>query len=109
MPGAVLSTGAARAAGEYQQLGASWWLCRLPPAVREHRATVVRGSTRPEQPQPAVTRRGAAQPGVVHLRPGIEGIWWVGRDGAVTAIRDVRGLHYLRIMLQRPGADIADA
>jgi hypothetical protein len=31
----------------------------------------------------------------------------VGREGAVTAIRDVKGLYYLRIMLQRPGADIA--
>jgi hypothetical protein len=53
-----------------------------------------------------VTRPAAAQPGVVHLRPGGGGIWWVGRKGAVTAIRDVKGLHYLRIM-QRPGADIA--
>jgi len=40
------------------------------------------------------------------LRPGRGGIWWVGREDAVTAIRDVKGLHYLRIMLQRPGADI---
>ena len=30
----------------------------------------------------------------------------MGREGAVTAIRDVKGLHYLRIMLQRRGADI---
>jgi hypothetical protein len=72
---------AARAAGEYERLGASWWLRRLPPAV-------------------------PGQPGVVHLRPGEGGIWWVGREGAVTAIRDVKGLHYLRIMLQRPGTDI---
>ena len=73
---------AARATGEYERLGASWWQRRLPPAVRG---------------QPA---------GVAHLRPGGGGIWWVGREGAVTAIRDVKGLHYLRIMLQRPGADI---
>ena len=77
---------AARAAGEYERLGASWWLRRLPPAV---------------------ARPGVAEPGVVHLRPGGGGIWWVGREGAVTAIRAVKGLHYLRIMLQRPGADIA--
>jgi len=74
---------AARATGEYERLGASWWLHRLPPA-----------------------RPGVAQPGVVHLQPGGGGIWWVGREDAVTAIRDVKGLHYLRIMLQRPGADI---
>ena len=97
---------AARAAGEYERLGASWWLRRLPPAVPGQEATVARvGGGRPEA-HPAVARPGAAQPGVVHLRPGGGGIWWVGREGAVTAIRDVKGLHYLRIMLQRPGADI---
>jgi hypothetical protein len=97
---------AARATGEYERLGASWWLHRLPPAVPGQRTMVVRGSGRPEQEHPAVARPGVAQPGVVHLRPGGGGIWWVGRVGAVTAIRDVKGLHYLRIMLQRPGADI---
>jgi hypothetical protein len=74
---------AARAAGEYERLGALWWLRRLPSAVPR-----------------------AGQSGVMHLRPGADGIWWVGREGALTAIRDVKGLHYLRIMLQRPGADI---
>lgn len=84
---------AARATGEYERLGASWWLHRLPPAVPGQRAMVMHGAGQPEQ-------------GVVHLRPGGGGIWWVGREDAVTAIRDVKGLHYLRIMLQRPGADI---
>ena len=92
---------AARATGEYERLGASWWLHRLPPAVPGQRAMVVRGGGRPQQKNPAVAR-----PGVAHLRPGVGGIWWVGREGVVTAIRDVKGLHYLRIMLQRPGADI---
>jgi len=86
---------AARAAGEYERLGASWWLRRLPPAAPGQPATVARGG-RPEE----------ARRGVVHLRPGGGGIWWVGREGAVAAVREVRGLHYLRIMLQRPGADI---
>jgi hypothetical protein len=117
---------AARATSEYERLGASWWLHRLPPAVPGQRAMVVRGGGRPEQEhlavarpgvaqpgvvqpgvvQPGVVQPGVVQPGVVHLRPGGGGIWWVGREGAVTAIRDVKGLHYLRIMLQRPGADI---
>jgi len=92
---------AARATGEYERLGASWWLRRLPPAVPGQRAMVVGGGSQPEQEHPAV-----AQPGVAHLRPGGGGIWWVGQEGAVTAIRDVKGLHYLRIMLQRPGTDI---
>ena len=86
---------AARAAGEYERLGASWWLRRLPAAAPGQRAAVARGG-RPEE----------ARRGVVHLRPGGGGIWWVGREGAVAAVREVRGLHYLRIMLQRPGADI---
>jgi hypothetical protein len=108
--GELLGTGdaqqwAARAVGEYEQLGASWWMRRLPLAVPGQRAKLVRAD-RLEEAHPAVTRPGAAQPGVAHLRPAGEGIWWVGREGAVTAIRDVKGLHYLRIMLQRPGADI---
>src|SRR4029077_14985354 len=74
--------------------------------VPGQRAMVVRGGGRPEQEHPAAARPGAAQPEVVHLRPGGGGIWWVGREGAVTAIRDLKGLHYLHIMLQRPGADI---
>jgi len=86
---ALLGTGdagawAAQAAGEYERLGASWWRDRLPAG-----------------PGPA-----AAPPREVHLRPGADGIWWAGFQGSVTAIRDVKGLHYLRILLQRPGADI---
>ena len=73
---------AASAASEYERMGASWWLHRLAPVISNGR------------------------PGVAHLRPGEGGVWWVGRDGALTAIREVKGLHYLRIVLQRPGADI---
>jgi hypothetical protein len=75
----------ARATGLYARMGAGWWLHRLPsagPGARQGR------------------------PGVVHLRPGDGGIWWVGREGSVTTVRDVRGLHYLRLLLQRPGIDI---
>jgi hypothetical protein len=97
---------AARAAAEYERLGASWWLHRLTPVMSRQRAKMKDGGGRPEETHPPVARPGVAQPGVVHLRPGGGGIWWVGREGAVTAIREVKGLHYLRIMLQRPGADI---
>jgi hypothetical protein len=71
---------AAGAANAYERMGATWWL---------HRDRHV--------PQ----RRG-----VVHLRPGEDGIWWVGHDGALSAVRDIKGLHCLRMLLERPGTDI---
>lgn len=74
-----------RAAAAYQRMGAPWWLGR------------VQGSGLPQQ-RPAL---------VVHVRPGEEGVWWVGFEGAVTAVRDVKGLHYLRLLLERPGLDVA--
>ena len=63
--------------------------------------------SRPRRPTTAATGLEETHPRVAHMRPGGGGIWWVGRDGALTAIRDAKGLHYLHIMLQRPGADIA--
>ena len=79
---------AARAAGEYQRLGASWWRDRLPAGAGPRSGS-----------WPTAARE-------VHLRPGEGGIWWAGFQGSVTAIRDVKGLHYLRVLLQHPGADI---
>ncbi len=71
---------AARAAGEYERLGASWWLRRLPPAAPGHRANAVRAGGRPEEAYPAVARPGAAQPGVMHLRAGgAASGGWAGR------------------------------
>lgn len=74
-----------RAADSYQRMGASWWLNRLPSVGIPLRRPVL----------------------VLHLRPGEDGIWWIGRDGAATAVRDARGLHYLRFLLQRPGVDVS--
>lgn len=65
----------------YEQLGAPWWRQRLGP----------------DRPQP--------QHGTAHLRPA-DGIWWVGRD-EVSSVRDMKGLHYLRLLLQRPGVQIS--
>lgn len=44
---------------------------------------------------------------VLHLRPGDDGIWWVGRDDRPSAVRDMRGLRYLHLLLSRPGLDVA--
>lgn len=90
---------AARAAGEYERLGAAWWRGRLPPGAAARAATGT-GPVSGPAPAPVPAPREA------HLRPGEGGIWWVGFQGSVTAIRDVKGLHYLRILLQRPGADV---
>jgi hypothetical protein len=44
---------------------------------------------------------------VIHLHPGGEGRWTIGREGATAEIAAVKGLRYLRHLLQRPSADIA--
>ena len=67
----------------YQRIGATWWLQRL-----------------------ALPR---SRPGVAHFAASSTGVWNVGRDGHLTALRDMKGLQYLRILLQRPGVEIAAA
>src|SRR5262245_57411280 len=41
----------------------------------------------------------------VHFHQNDTG-WTVGRDGATAVLPDVKGLHYLRHLLQRPGLDV---
>jgi hypothetical protein len=41
----------------------------------------------------------------VHFHPNETG-WSVGRDGATAVLPDVKGLHYIRHLLQRPGMDV---
>jgi hypothetical protein len=74
----------ARSAGQaYQRMGAAWWQSRVRSAA------------------PAAPRTD-----VQHLRPGDGGIWWFGPDGATTTIRDMKGLRYLRLLVDRPGIDL---
>jgi hypothetical protein len=76
---------AATAADAYGRMGAVWWARRAsPPSPRPPAAPIV----------------------VAHLRLGSDGIWWLGRAGALVAVRDVKGLHYLRLLLARPGLDV---
>jgi hypothetical protein len=72
---------ATSARSAYRRMGATWLLDTLDAAPR-------------------------AEPDVVHLRPGSDGIWWVGRDGAASAVRDMRGLRYLHLLLSRPERDV---
>lgn len=67
-----------RALACYVRLGAAWWYDRL----------------RDWQPP---TRAGVA-----HLHPIQDGLWLIG-PGSGTPVRAVRGYHYLRLLLARPG------
>jgi hypothetical protein len=77
-----------QASAAYLRLGAACWLPRLDTQLGEHQ----------------VRRPPAAA--VVHLRPDGAG-WLVGYDGATFALPDLKGLHYLRELARRPGADVA--
>ena len=74
--------GAARSA--YRRIGARWWADRLtvPPAPADVGVTVV------------------------HLHEA-DGTWTVGRDGATVELPDLRGLHHLRMLVARPGSEVA--
>lgn len=74
------------AASLAERFGAKWW-------VRTFRAGAV--ATSP------------AQPGIAVLRPGGAGVWLVGRDGATVAVRQMKGFHYLRVLLRQPGVEIS--
>ena len=69
---------AASAAAAYHRIGARWWLQRL-------------------------ALPGA---GVAFLVAGTDGVWTVGTAGAIATIREVKGLRYLRLLLERPGTQI---
>ncbi len=71
----------------YERIGAGWWRDRLAaPAAGVARATPV----------------------TVHFHQN-DTRWTVGRDGATAVLPDVKGLHYIRYLLQRPGEDVAAA
>jgi hypothetical protein len=71
----------------YERIGARWWRDRLagPPggAIRE-------------------------SPVTMHFHQNDAG-WLIGRDGATAVLPDVKGLHYIRYLLQRPGQDVEAA
>jgi hypothetical protein len=69
----------------YERIGARWWRDRLA------------GAPGGAAPATAVT---------VHFRPNDAAGWIIGRDGATAVLPDVKGLHYLRHLLQRPGLDV---
>jgi hypothetical protein len=85
----------AAAQAAYRRLDAPWWLRRVsaPPDL-PHGAP-------PAAPRPAARRS-------VELRrlPG-QAVWAVGPAGDARLLPDMKGLHYLRALLQRPEAEVS--
>ena len=81
-----------RARRAYRQLGADWWARRLPMG-RPHETAPSAGATR-----------------ILHLHPaeteGTNRLWCVGREGANRMVPSMRGLEYLRLLVEQPGVDI---
>jgi tetratricopeptide (TPR) repeat protein len=74
----------AQAVTAYDQVGAVWWANRCQSG-----------------------RPSTASTGEIVLRPTRGGTWEIGPAGATVSIRDIRGLHYLRLLLAHPGRDIS--
>ena len=68
----------------YRRVGARWWERSLGGA-------------------PAVVSKS---PCPMHLEPD-DGSWRVGAVGETFTLADLKGLHYLRYLVQRPGIDVA--
>jgi hypothetical protein len=69
----------------YRRMGAVWWLRRVSDPARSNQLPVE----------------------VVHLHPAADGLWTVGPHGATHTVPALRGLQYLRMLLDRPGADLS--
>jgi hypothetical protein len=70
----------------YLRIGASWW---------ERQLGAGRTASAPARP----ARR-------VHLRQDGSGLWSLGDDGSTFELADLKGLHYVRYLVERPAADI---
>ncbi|MFN2625927.1 MAG: hypothetical protein ABR520_07575 [Mycobacteriales bacterium] len=82
------------AATAYRRLGAPWWLRRVSAPQGDHAVPVA------AEPGPAVR--------TVELRrlPG-RAVWSVGPADDARLLPDMKGLHYIGALLQRPDAEIA--
>jgi hypothetical protein len=85
------------AASSYDRIGARRWHDQLPATAPVPAPALVVNL------HPVAAR---LQPHAVGPDPGAETGWMVGRPGVAQLLPDLRGLHYLRILLQRPGEDV---
>jgi len=74
------------AASLAQRFGATWWVRRFSSGT---------------------VATSPARPGTAVLRPGGDGVWHIGRDGVTVAVREMKGFHYLRVLLRQPGVGIS--
>jgi hypothetical protein len=85
----------AAAAAAYRRLDAPWWLRRL---------------TAPHDvaPRSSFARARPAERRTVELRPlPGQSVWSVGPAGEASLLPDMKGLHYLRALLQHPNVEVA--
>jgi len=82
------------AVAAYRRLGAPWWLRRVSAP-----SDVKRGA-------PVAARRPADRRTVEMRRLPGRTVWSVGPAGEARLLPDMKGLHYLRALLQRPGVEI---
>jgi hypothetical protein len=85
----------AAAGAAYRRLDAPWWLRRVSAPYDVKRGATVAA------PRPAARR-------TVEMRrlPG-QSVWSVGAAGEARLLPDMKGLHYLHALLQRPDAEIS--
>ena len=69
----------------YRRIGARWW----------------------EQALGVPPRRASLPPRAIHLQSDDGGRWAVGNTAATFTLADLKGLHYLRYLVQRPGVEVA--
>ncbi len=76
------------ALSSYRRIGATWWAQQLTGDIAP--TSVERADT----PRRFCFYRRAA------------GFWTIGADGSTSTVPDLRGLHYLRLLLSRPGSEV---
>ena len=85
----------AAAVAAYRRLDAPWWRRRVSAPFDVKRAA------------PAAPPRPAGRRTVEMRRLPGQAVWSVGPAGEARLLPDMKGLHYLRALLQRPGAEMA--
>jgi len=85
----------------YRRVGAAWWAGRLAGPSPGAGDMPVGGPGEPSAAAPV------APVLVIHLQPGPADVWTVGPRDTAVAIPGVKGLHYLRYLVERPGQDIS--